>query len=88
MGIHSSPNSHSGQRILIVDDDPSIRLICTTSLKNGGYQVLEAGGSSEAMALYATPTAAIDLLVTDLFLLPPNFQLTSSKNQYPPCQLA
>jgi DNA-binding response OmpR family regulator len=83
MAINSSPNSHSGQRVLVVDDDPSIRLICTTSLKNAGYQVLEAEGSSEAMALFTAPTTAIDLLVTDLFLPPPDFQLSSSKNQYP-----
>jgi len=83
MAANSLPNSHSGQRILIVDDDPSIRLICTTSLKNAGYQALEAEGSSEAMALYAKPTTAIDLLVTDLFLPPPDFQLSSSQNRYP-----
>jgi DNA-binding response OmpR family regulator len=83
MAANTLPNFHSGQRILIVDDDPSIRLICTTSLKNAGYQVLEAEGSSEAMALYAKPTTAIDLLVTDLFLPPPDFQLSSSQNQYP-----
>ena len=83
MTAHSLPNLHSGPRILIVDDDPSIRLVCTTSLKKAGYQVLEAEGSSEAMALYTKSTAAIDLLLTDLFLAPPDFQLTSSKNQHP-----
>ena len=68
---------------MIVDDDPSIRLVCTTSLKKAGYQALEAEGSSEAMTLYAQSTVAIDLLLTDLFLPPPDFQLTSSTNQYP-----
>jgi len=83
MTANSSSNSQSGPQVLIVDDDPSIRLIYTTSLKNAGYQVLEAEGSSEAMALYTPPMAAIDLLVTDLFLPPPDFQLTSFKNQHP-----
>jgi DNA-binding NtrC family response regulator len=83
MAASSSQNSHSGKRVLIVDDDPSIRLICSTSLRHAGYQVLEAEGSSEAMAIYTNPTAAIDLLLTDLFLPPPDFQLTSSKSQYP-----
>ncbi|OQW37790.1 MAG: hypothetical protein A4E19_12255 [Nitrospira sp. SG-bin1] len=80
MATCPSPN---GQHILVVDDDPSIRLICATTLRKVGYQVLEAEGSSEAMAFYTKPTAAIDLLVTDLFLPPPDFQLTSSRNQYP-----
>lgn len=43
----------------------------------------EAEGSSEAMAIYTNPTAVIDLLLTDLFLPPPDFQLSSSKSQYP-----
>ena len=46
--------SHSANRILIVDDDPSIRLLCATSLTKAGYHVLEAEGSSEAMSLYAS----------------------------------
>jgi DNA-binding NtrC family response regulator len=35
------------------------------------------------MARYTTPATAIDLMVTDLFLPPSDFQLISSKNQYP-----
>lgn len=81
---NSSPSiSHPPKQILVVDDDPSIRLLCTKSLKNAGYLVREAEGSSEAMTLYATSTPPIDLLLTDLFLPPPDFQLSSSKNQYP-----
>ena len=45
--------------------------------------MLEAEGSSEAMARYTASSAAIDLLITDMFLPPPDFQLSSSKNQYP-----
>lgn len=78
------PNSPaSPKRILVVDDDPSIRLLCAKTLKNAGYAVLEAEGSSEAMALYTASTAPIDLLLIDLFLPPPDFQLSSNKNQYP-----
>ena len=80
----SYPNaSTSPRRILVVDDDPAIRLLCTKTLKNAGYLVLEAAGSSEAMALYTTSTEPIDLLLTDLFLPPPDFQLSSNKTQYP-----
>lgn len=83
MVTNSSSNSNSGQQVLIVDDDPSIRLICTKSLKKAEYQVLEAEGSAEAIAIYTNPTMAIDLLLTDLFLPPPDFRMNASQNQYP-----
>lgn len=80
----SPPNtSASPQRILVVDDDPSVRLLCSKTLTQAGYVVLEAEGSSEAMALYSTSTEPIHLLLTDLFLPPPDFQLSSGRNQYP-----
>lgn len=84
MANNSNPNSSSPpKQILVVDDDPSVRLLCTTSLKHAGYLVQEAEGSSEAMTLYTTSTSPIDLLLTDLFLPPPDFQLRSTKNRYP-----
>ena len=76
-------SSSPAKRILVVEDDPSVRLICTRSLHRAGYDVLEAAGSSEAMALYATTTEPIDLLLIDLFLPPPDFQLNSSATQFP-----
>src|SRR3954462_11098408 len=69
--------------VLVVDDDPSIRLICARALGQAGYVVIEAAGSSEAMALYAATTEPIDVLLIDLFLPPPDFQLASAHEQYP-----
>lgn len=44
----------SGQRevprVLVVDDDPSIRAICREVLELGGYQVLDAGSANAALA--------------------------------------
>lgn len=78
------PNSStSSRRILVVDDDPSIRLLCTKALSQAKYVVMEAAGSSEAMALYAARTEPIDLLLIDLFLPPPDFQLRSVSAQFP-----
>ncbi len=78
----SLPNgSQGGRRILVVDDDATIRLLCRRLLEGAGYRVLEAEGSSEAMALLATGQD-VDLIVADLFLPPPDFQLASSKSQY------
>ncbi len=36
-------------RVLIVDDDPSIRLICREVLELGGYQVRDAGSATAAL---------------------------------------
>ena len=36
-------------RVLIVDDDPSIRLICREVLELGGYQVRDAGSANTAL---------------------------------------
>ena len=37
-------------RVLIVDDDPSIRMICREVLEIGGYQVRDAGSANAALA--------------------------------------
>jgi CheY-like chemotaxis protein len=75
--------SNSPRHILVVDDDASTCLLCATGLKKAGYRVLEAPGSSEAMTLYVTSATPIDLLLTDLFLPPPNFQISSANNRCP-----
>ena len=37
-------------RVLVVDDDPSIRMICREVLEMGGYQVRDAGSANVALA--------------------------------------
>jgi signal transduction histidine kinase/DNA-binding response OmpR family regulator len=37
-------------RVLVVDDDPSIRMICREVLELGGYQVRDAGSATAALA--------------------------------------
>ena len=83
MAPHHSTDSRASHQILVVDDDPSMRLLCVTSLSNAGYRALQAEGSSEAMALYSTSTGPIDLLLTDMFLPPPGFVVLSQDNRYP-----
>lgn len=72
-----------GKTILVVDDDPSMRLICVKTLRAEGFTVLEAEGSSESLRILATHQEPIDLLLTDLMLPPPGFQMTSATNPYP-----
>jgi DNA-binding NtrC family response regulator len=69
--------------ILVVDDEPSITKLCKTILQQAGFLVLEADGSSEALKICAQHEGPIDLLLTDLILPPPGFQLASSSNQFP-----
>ena len=69
--------------ILVVDDDPSMRLICVKTLRAEGFTVLEAEGSSESLKILATHQEPIDLLLTDLMLPPPGLQLASIENPYP-----
>lgn len=79
-----TPKSPSlAKTILIVDDDPSMRLICVKTLRAEGFTVLEAEGSSEALQVLTTYQEPIDLLLTDLMLPPPGLQLTSTQNPYP-----
>lgn len=69
--------------ILIVDDDPSILSLSAKPLKEAGYRVLQAPGSSEALRMYAEQNPPVDLVLTDIFLPPPAFQLSVDKNPYP-----
>jgi DNA-binding NtrC family response regulator len=69
--------------ILLVDDEPSISMLCKTILQQAGFSVLNADGSSEALKICTQHEGPIDLLLTDLILPPPDFQLASSSNQFP-----
>ncbi len=69
--------------ILVVDDDPGMLLLCNKVLERAGYKVLQASGSSEALKLHATHPDPIDLVITDIILPPPGFQLSVENNPYP-----
>lgn len=69
--------------ILVVDDELAITKLCKTLLQEAGCTVLEADGSSEALKICTQHEGPIDLLLTDLVLPPPGFQLASSSNQFP-----
>jgi two-component system cell cycle sensor histidine kinase/response regulator CckA len=68
---HAAPTSLraapvSCGRVLVVDDDESVRSSTARMLKTLGYEVLTAASGAEAEALSATPGTAIDILVCDL----------------------
>lgn len=69
--------------ILIVDDDLPIVNLCKAFLEEAGFTVLGTDGSSEALKICTQHKGPIDLLLTDLVLPPPGFQLASASNQFP-----
>jgi glutamyl/glutaminyl-tRNA synthetase len=53
-------------RVLVVDDEPSVRLVCRVNLELDGFEVLEAGSLTQAReALAGQP---VDVVVLDLRL--------------------
>ena len=83
MDTQSQTHPSLAKTVLVVDDDPSMRLICVKTLRAEGFTVLEAEGSSECLKILATCQEPIDLLLTDLMLPPPGFQMASTNNPYP-----
>ena len=57
---------HAAARILVVDDAPSIRLLCRVNLELDGHEVLEAGSLAAARSTLADEH--VDLLVLDVHL--------------------
>jgi PAS domain S-box-containing protein len=56
----------SGELVLVVDDEISIRNMSSTMLARQGYRVLTAGDGAEAMTLFRTRSREIRLVITDL----------------------
>lgn len=54
------------QRILVVDDDPSIRRTLQTGLSKAGYEVFEAQDGEEASRLLSDTGA--DLVIADIYM--------------------
>jgi CheY-like chemotaxis protein len=69
--------------ILVVDDEPSIIKLCKALLEEARFTVLQAEGSSDALKICTEHKGPIDLLLTDLILPPPGFQLASGSNPFP-----
>ncbi|MBS0167120.1 MAG: response regulator [Nitrospira sp.] len=78
-----APAQASSPTMLVVDDEPAIIRLSRMMLEEAGYTVLEAEGSSEALKICTQHKGPIDLLLTDLVLPPPGFQLASTSNQFP-----
>jgi two-component system, cell cycle sensor histidine kinase and response regulator CckA len=58
----------SGELVLIVDDEPSIREITKTSLEAYNYKAITACDGIEAIALYAEYRDKISIVLTDMLM--------------------
>jgi CheY-like chemotaxis protein len=56
----------NGGRILVVDDESALRLVCRVNLDSVGFDVLEAGDGETALSL--ARTEAPDLILLDVML--------------------
>jgi two-component system cell cycle sensor histidine kinase/response regulator CckA len=52
--------------ILIVDDEPSVLRYIAAILRTRGYQVLQADGGDEALAICKSNACCFDLMITDV----------------------
>ena len=66
-GIADLPRSQAGETVLIVDDEPTVRMLITDILEDLGYAAIEAGDSASGLKVLQSDVR-IDLLVTDVGL--------------------
>jgi CheY-like chemotaxis protein len=57
-----------GELILVVDDEPAVRLVTRATLIDHGYRVLTASDGNEARTLYLGEGKAVHLVITDMML--------------------
>jgi DNA-binding NtrC family response regulator len=61
-----APGSSGGARIMIVDDDQSVRQLLAAILDDAGYATAQAENGRDALALLQS--AHFDLVITDLVM--------------------
>ncbi|MDM0019532.1 response regulator [Variovorax saccharolyticus] len=63
----AAPRADQGDTVLVVDDEPAIRMLIVEAMQDLGYATLEAGDGADALQLLQSEQR-IDLLVTDVGL--------------------
>jgi PAS domain S-box-containing protein len=67
--VRADRRRHSGREtILLVEDEPSVRVLVNAVLARAGYRVLDAGDADAAMAIVQHHRGPIDLLLTDVVM--------------------
>lgn len=56
------------ETILLVEDNAEVRQVATRILRRNGYRVLEAVNGADALRVYESEPASVDLVVTDIVM--------------------
>ena len=62
-----APRAEQGETVLVVDDEPTVRMLVADILEDLGYTSIEAGDSAAGLKVLQSDVR-IDLLVTDVGL--------------------
>ena len=62
------PAQHTGESVLVVEDDATVRNLVVAILKRSGYRVIAPATTHEALRLCIDPATRLDLLLTDMVL--------------------
>ncbi|UPG74822.1 PAS domain-containing protein (plasmid) [Roseomonas gilardii subsp. gilardii] len=65
--LAEAPRAELGETVLVVDDDPTVRMLVMEVLEEQGYAAIEAGDGASGLRVLQSD-ARIDLLVTDVGL--------------------
>ncbi len=64
----SEPLATGSERVLLVEDEPSVRAAAERILQNAGYRVSIAEDGAQALSVYEREAGAFDLVVTDVVM--------------------
>jgi CheY-like chemotaxis protein len=65
--LAEAPRAQNGETVLVVDDEPTIRMLITEVLEEFGYAAIEAADAASGLGVLRT-NARVDLLVSDVGL--------------------
>jgi signal transduction histidine kinase len=65
--LAEAPRAEAGETVLIVDDEPTVRMLVTEVLEDLGYTAIEAADGAAGLHVLQS-SARIDLLITDVGL--------------------
>lgn len=62
----AEPERGHGELVLVVDDEPTIRDVCSETLEAFGYRAVTAANGAEAVAVFARLDGEVAAVLTDL----------------------
>jgi PAS domain S-box-containing protein len=66
--VPSETLARGTETVLVVEDEPGVRMAACTILSSCGYQIMQAENGEEALTLLTSSERTIDLLLTDLVM--------------------